>query len=328
MTELKDKLRDYLKEALKFPKEIHLESSSRCNSFCLTCPRDRMQRELGEMNRDIFIKAVNETSVYNMNCILFHLNGEPLFLDIDELVWRINYARDMNPNAKQIIMFTNGSLLDEEKTDKLLNSKLDFILISIDGGNKEDYEKVRRGLDWDVLLKNVQYLVRRKKELNSKLFIQTAIIPQKVNEKSVTEYSRIFNEMGCDGVGGSGVNNIGGLIDADNMKLKETQHDDLGNDNLPCYKIFLDLSVMSDGRVCICSQDVTGALIIGDLKTQTLKEIWQGDVMTDIREKFIYGEKSKIPFCGKCDFMRGWVSFDYWKLSQEDWIEAYANAKN
>ena len=85
---------------------------------------------------------------------------------------------------------------------------------------------------------------------------------------------------------------------------------------------------MSDGRACICSQDITGALIIGDLKTQSLKEIWQGKTMTDIREKFIYGKKEKIPFCGKCDFMRGWNAFDYWKLPLEDWQEVYENAKN
>lgn len=319
------KLVDYLTIALEFPKEIHLESSSRCNSFCLTCPRDKMQRELGEMTREIFVKAVTETSKYTMDFIMLHLNGEPLLLNIDELVWRINFAREMNPNTNQINFFTNGSLLTLEIADKLLMSKLDLIMISIDGGNQEDYEKVRRGLSWKTLIRNVYNLVQRKKELNSKLFIQTAIVPQIANKNSVRSYFAIFNTLGVDHVGGSGVNNIGGLIDSDNMRLI-TQHHDIKAFNSPCWKIFLDLSIMSDGRACVCAQDVIGAVPIGDLKIQTLKEIWQGKIMSDIREKFIYGKKNEIQFCDKCDYMLGCVTPDWWKVSDEEWKEAYSIA--
>ncbi len=322
-----EELTQYLTQALKFPKEIHLESSSRCNAHCLTCPRDKMQRSLGEMNRELFVKAVNETSNYEMDFIMLHLNGEPLLLDIDELVWRINYTRETNPKCKQINFFTNGSLLTEEVTNKLLKSKLDLIMISVDGGNQEDYEKIRRGLSWKTLIKNVYYLVQRKKQLNSNLFIQTAIIPQVANQHSVGTYFAVFKTLGVDHVGGSGVNNIGGLIDADNMRLNG-QHYDLSALPKPCWKIFLDLSIASDGRALVCAQDVVGALPIGDLKTQTLKEIWQGKVMSEVREKFIYGKKNEIPFCDKCDYMLGCVTPDWWKVSQDEWKEAYEKSKN
>lgn len=322
-----EELTNYLKSALIFPKEIHLESSSRCNSSCITCPRDKMQRQLGEMSREIFVKAVNETANYDMDYIMLHLNGEPLLLDIDELVWRINYARDTNPKCKQINFFTNGSLLTPEIADKLLLSKLDLIMISIDGGNQEDYEKIRKGLSWKTLTNNVYNLVQRKRELKSKLFIQTAIIPQVANQNSVRTYFSIFSAMGVDHVAGSGVNNIGGLIDADNMKLS-AQRNDVKAINLPCFKIFLDLDICSDGRALICSQDVVGALPIGDLNNQTLQEIWQGPVISEIRKKFISGRKQEIPFCGKCDFMTGFVYPEWWNISQEEWLSAYEAAVN
>lgn len=318
---------NYLKQALDFPKELHLESSSQCNAFCLTCPRDKMQRSVGELSRELFIKAVTETSTHEMDYIMLHLNGEPLYLGIDELVWRINCARDLNPRTKQINFFTNGSLLDDDKIDKILTSKLDLIMISIDGGTKEDYEKIRRGLSWDILLKNVQRLVKRKRELNSKCIIQTAIIPQKDNASSVQRYFTLFTGIGVDNVGGSGVNNIGGLIDSKDMRLAE-QHVDTAMLNHPCFKIFLDLSIMSDGRACVCAQDVIGALPIGDLKTQSLKEIWQGTILTKIRENFIYDRKFLVPFCKECDYMEGFVPPDYWKVSLTEWQECYEKAKN
>lgn len=322
-----EELTNYLKSALIFPKEIHLESSSRCNSSCITCPRDKMQRQLGEMSREIFVKAVNETADYDMDYIMLHLNGEPLLLDIDELVWRVNYARDINPRCKQINFFTNGSLLTPEIADKLLLSKLDLIMISIDGGNQEDYEKIRKGLSWKTLTNNVYNLVKRKRELKSNLFIQTAIIPQVANQNSVRTYFSIFSAMGVDHVAGSGVNNIGGLIDADNMKLS-TQRNDVKAINLPCFKIFLDLDICSDGRALICSQDVVGTLPIGDLNNQTLQEIWQGSIISEIRKKFILRRKQEIPFCGKCDFMTGFVYPEWWDISKEEWLLAYEAAVN
>lgn len=317
----------YLKRAMEFPQEIHLESSSRCNCHCLMCPRDKMQRELGELDKELFIKAVEETADYEMDFIMLHLNGEPLLLDIDELIWRINYARECNPKTKQILFFTNGALLDRDKAWAILHSKLDLIMFSIHGGNKEDYEKVMRGLKWETTVENIRYLITVRNKLGSKLIIQTAIIPQEANKGSVKEYFEMFHLLGVDHVAGSGVNNIGGLIDADNMKLT-TQRDDKEAIDLPCWKIFLDLSVMSDGRACVCAQDVVGALPVGDLKTETLKEIWQGKVMSGIREKFIYGKKNEIPFCDKCDYMKGFTYPDFWNVSKEGWIEAYEQSKN
>lgn len=327
MNKLQNDLYNYLVKALEFPKEIHLESSSRCNSKCLTCPRDGMTRPLIEMDRNLFTKAVEETSAYDMDYIMLHLNGEPMFLSIDELVWRINYARKTNPKTNKILFFTNGSFLTEEAIDKLLCSKLDLIMISVDGGNKQDYENIRKGLSWDNLIISIIRLVKRKHELGSNLFIQTAIVPQKNNQNSVKEYFRLFQDIGVDHVAGSGVNNIGGYIDSDNMRLSTQKHT-IKDVTLPCFKIFLDLSIMSDGSACVCAQDVRGDLIIGDLNKQSLKEIWQGNVLLGIRDAFVLGNKINIPFCSKCDFMAGFVSPDFWNIQLSEWIEVYENVKN
>ena len=92
------KLKEYLTKALAFPAEIHLESNSGCNARCVMCPRDGMERYQGDMSRELFIKAIDECGEHpEMTYIHFHMSGEPLLLDIDELCWRINYAREKNP---------------------------------------------------------------------------------------------------------------------------------------------------------------------------------------------------------------------------------------
>lgn len=319
-------LEKHLIEALTFPKEVHLESSSFCNSRCVMCPRDKMQREIGFLDAKLFDKAVKETVGYELDYLHLHLNGEPMFLEITELVRRINFARDINPQIKQVCMFTNGSLLTPECADALLRSKLDVIMISVNAGCKEDYEKIMRGLKWDVLMGNIQYLVRRKKELKSSLWIQTGIIPTTENVKSVRLYFKIFGEMGVSHVGGGGINNIGGLIDAKSKRLS-TQYTK-GDINAPCSRLFLDLGIMSDGRACVCSQDVTGALPVGDLRKETIKEIWQGKKMAVLRHMFVWDRKKEIPFCGECDYMEGCVTPSYWRAPLNQWRKVYEKAKS
>ena len=55
-----------------------------------------------------------------------------------------------------ISMTTNGLLLDKEMTQRILQSRLDSLSISIDAGTKETYKEVRGG-DFDKLVKNVEY---------------------------------------------------------------------------------------------------------------------------------------------------------------------------
>ena len=328
---MKNKLKNYLKRALRFPQEIHLESHSGCNSSCTICPRQDMTRYQGDMARELFLKAVRETKGKQLKYIHFHLNGEPMLMDIDELCWRINFAREMNPieNEKgepKLCFFTNGSLLTEYRADMVLDSELDIIVISIDGGNKQDYEKIRLGLNFEIVIDNVRNLVEKRNKSGKKLWIQTAIIPQRDNQNSISEYFRLFGKEICvDDCGGSGVQNIGGLIkNADELILKDQYMG--GNINAPCWRVFLDLSICADGKAVTCCQDVRAMGVIGDLNEETVEEIWHGERMTQIRDNFVYGRKSVIPFCKDCDYMRSFVAPDFWKVNSQDFREAYKKA--
>lgn len=294
------------------PLELHFESSGRCNARCLTCPRDTIERPLGEMPREIFVKGIDEVAVagWQLDYLFLHLNGEPLLLPVGELVWRLDYARRKLPSCKELVMFTNASLMTKEITDKLLKSELNVIVFSVDGGNKESYERVRRGLSWDTTIANIEYFMEARAKTGLKIRTQTAFIPQRANADSLKEYYEVFKKLGIDSITGSGVNNIGGLIAADSMLLPQQYME--GSLTSPCWKLWLDMSIMWDGRVCVCCQDVAGLCIIGDLKTQNIKDIWQGEIMQEIRRKHRARKQSEVPFCSKCDYMRGFDQLPDW----------------
>lgn len=309
---------DWWNELHYSPIGARLESSSRCNANCIHCPREGITRPLGEMPQNIFIKCVDGLAQCPrpIHYLFLHLNGEPLLLDIDELVWRINYAKEKLPHT-MITFFTNAQLLTAEISAKLICSKLDKLSFSFDGGTKEDYEAIRKGLSWEVVLENITTFCRMNKRLGSNRHIQTQsiLLPQKGNLTSIDAYFARFKEIGIDDVGGSGVNNIGGLIDAASIKT-DLQYNK-GNPNTPCWRAFTEINVMSDGRVCACCQDVHGRVIHGDVNIDSILNIWHGESATKLREEFLMRKHPNLSpefeCCNRCDFMVSfWSPYEWW----------------
>jgi radical SAM protein with 4Fe4S-binding SPASM domain len=53
--------------------------------------------------------------------------------------------------------------------------------------------------------------------------------------------------------------------------------------NLPCWQLFTEGHIMSDGSVTACGADVTGKWVMGDLKTQTFMDIWHSKEFMQLR---------------------------------------------
>jgi len=62
---------------------------------------------------------------------------------------------------------TNGMLLTRENCRKIMDTLPDWINISVDSANKQKFEAIRKGADFDILVKNIALLMsfRRKASL-------------------------------------------------------------------------------------------------------------------------------------------------------------------
>jgi radical SAM protein with 4Fe4S-binding SPASM domain len=63
------------------------------------------------------------------------------------------------------------------------------------------------------------------------------------------------------------------------------------------------MTVLCDGRVVTCCMDYNGAQVLGDLNSQTVKEIWNGPVLSSVRKKIGKREYSEFPTCMDCDWV-------------------------
>uniref|UniRef100_A0A6M3L1Q5 Putative radical SAM superfamily protein n=1 Tax=viral metagenome TaxID=1070528 RepID=A0A6M3L1Q5_9ZZZZ len=303
-------LTEYITAKMIRPDEVHLESSSRCNADCIMCPREGMKRFKGEMSKAIFLKVVDGLQESPPVILHFHLNGEPMMMKTAELVSRMNHAKEKLPGTR-MLFFTNASLLDEEATLRLLDSALNEICFSFDGGTKEDYEAIRRGLSFDKVFANIEHFQKENIKRGKKIRTHAFIVPQQRNATSIDRFHALFNSLAIDDVGGSGVQNIGGRIDAESLKVKNLQYNK-GSIKAPCWRVFQDIDVMADGKVPVCCQDVHGDFILADAKKQNILDIWRGNALNDVRVMHLLGKQSELPFCKGCDFMIGFVAPEWW----------------
>jgi MoaA/NifB/PqqE/SkfB family radical SAM enzyme len=69
-----------------------------------------------------------------------------------------------------------------------------------------------------------------------------------------------------------------------------------------CLLPFSDLNIKPDGTVSLCCCDVFGKNDFGNVKDQSILEIFHGEKFKEIR-KMIYPSRSNVAFCKYCDFI-------------------------
>lgn len=139
--------------------KLYIEATSRCNLNCKMCFRQSWINEpQWDMSREVFEKTLKSIGeLPNLQTVMFAGMGEPLVHnDICKMVSEVKQA------GKTAVILTNAFLLDERMTDMLLNYGLDKLWISVDGFDRESYEKIQRGAMFDSLCKNISYFTKKR----------------------------------------------------------------------------------------------------------------------------------------------------------------------
>ena len=161
------------------PLCIDLELASICDLACPHCFREYLATPDKVMNNDFAEKIISDAVKNNIPSIKFNWRGEPLLNS--NLGKLIKFAK--NKGILETIINTNATTLTEKKGIELINSGLDYMIYSFDGGTKETYEKLRPGRfrknKFEKVIQNIKNFSELKKNLNAK-FPYTKIIYSKM----------------------------------------------------------------------------------------------------------------------------------------------------
>lgn len=304
------KSRGFLKTAQRFfrkwlyfkrglPTYINIEITNRCNLSCPYCAasRDLMNDQWHDMSFDVFKKVIDDITRVPRYFPTLQLafRGEPLLNnDICKIT---KYATD---KGLFISISTNGLLLNKEINKGLIQSSLDYLTVSLDGTKKDTYESMRRGGDFNFLIKNIEDLVRQKKELNSqKPLLELQYVITKRNENEIQDFFRLAKAMKVDNIRfktykltclGRNEDSIGDLKEylPKNNKysryiIKEGKIIPKANQRTCSW--FSDCLIYADGNVGICCEDYNKKYIVGNVLQDSFWSVWNSASFTDLRKK-------------------------------------------
>ena len=224
-----------------------------------------------------------------------HGFGEPL---LDPLLpERIKLAKACG--IQQTYIVTNASLLFPETARSLINAGLDAMKVSFYGTDEASYNATMGRLDFKVALQNIQDFMRIRKELkksNPKLILQ--YLPQENNGSKIEEFQSLWRSLPDkkrgDCLNISSLDNFGGGKSYNTVGEKIVS---------VCFYPWSALSVLWDGKAVTCCVDYNGAQGVGDVNIQSIREIWNGPVLSTIRKNFGKLDYSGFPTCQCCDWV-------------------------
>jgi radical SAM protein with 4Fe4S-binding SPASM domain len=269
-----------------FPS-ISVETIDACNARCIMCSIHSRPRRFGQMDWNLYTKIVDEISTFDQSDLLLNNYGEPLLDPL--IIHRIRYAKQKG--IKQVHFFSNGMLLTEEISRELIESGLDGIYISINALYPETYAHIMKGLSLDRVNENINKLIQLRSKYNSnRPFVKVNFIEMADNESETQAFVNYWSSR-VDFVNVAPLNN----------RVKSLSRYPYRYHRRHACNLWRSLFVFANGDVTICCEDVFGKEIIGNLKENSVQEIWTGKRMQEIRKLHLEGKWDEIPLCRTCD---------------------------
>jgi radical SAM protein with 4Fe4S-binding SPASM domain len=285
-----------------FPTRINIEPTNKCNLRCNMCPRKDLTRPVGEMDMELFEKLAQEISRHPPAEVRLHKDGEPLLAP--HIFDFIGAMKAIAPSTL-LNMDTNALLLDEEKAEKLLDSRLDVLLFSINAATAETYKQVRGSSKFDRVVANIERFLQMRKERG---YVLPAVKVQLIVMAETRNEIGLFKEQW----GSHDVDVL--LIPAINWgghrpEVKSLM--EMPSRRYPCTFLFNSFSINWDGKVSFCNVDFDHLGVIGDLHEQTIEEIWSSPAFERYRTLHKQGRWDEIDLCRDCN---------YWAYTRNIWL--------
>lgn len=296
------------------PYTISIEPTWLCNLRCPECPTGSgmIKRENENMDLRLYRKFIDEIKTTTLHLFLY-FQGEP-FMSRD-IFGMIKYASDRKIFT---IISTNGQFLDNEMNQKIIQSGLNRLIISVDGADQETYEKYRAGGDLNRILegtKNLTELKKAGKKRTPEIIFQFLVFRN--NETQISSIKKLGRISGANRIWIKSAQ----IIHPD--KIKETIpinpeysryfFDEEGKIKIKsrlknkCRRLWRTCVITTDGHVLPCCFDKEGKYIMGKLQDTKLSEIWHGQKYFKFRTE-ILNNRREIDICRNCtEGLRGYI---------------------
>ncbi len=285
---------------------ISVEPTNYCNLACKECPvgLDLLRREKGNIPIDLYKKIVDELAPYLSNIIIY-FQGEP-FIN-SHIYEMISYA-----SRKKVysIISTNGHYFTPKNINKILESRLSKLIISIDGTTQEVYEDYRVKGSLNVVIEGTKRIVAQKRKLQKKrpLIVWQFLVTAK-NEHQIEDAKILARQLGVDKISFKSAQiydfeNGNPLIPKNSKysrykKLENGKYKIKSKLRNQCWRMWAHPVVTVSGDVLPCCFDKDAKYKMGNIKNSSFVDIWHSEKYTNFRKQ-IFTNRRQIEMCKNC----------------------------
>lgn len=291
---------------LGLPVFVSIEPTTSCNLRCPQCPSGlrEFSRPTGMLQNNLFEKIILQLEKH-VHSLTFYFQGEP-YLNPDFLKM-VAFA-----SSRKIytITSTNAHYLTQENAKQTVLSKLDKLIISVDGITQDVYEQYRIGGRLDKVLEGTKEILRQKKILKSNTpHVVWQFVVFKPNEGQIEAVKKLGRELGVDEV-----------------KIKTAQIYDFeqGHELIPdterysryrkntqgayeiknkllnqCWRMWQGCVITWDGKIVPCCFDKDATYKLGNLASESFDTVWFSPAYTQFRQSILKSRK-QIDICTNC----------------------------
>ena len=191
-------LDDMYKLMEKRPDTTSIAYDSSCNLKCITCRDDFCIAKDEELDKVLnYTNYIKKELIPHTKFLVMAGNGEVFY----SKAYKELYMDESCKNIKWIRLLSNGMLFNEANWNEFIKGKTAQIMltVSIDAATRETYEKVRRGGNFDVLRKNMEFASKLRKDGNLSYF-RINFVVQSENYKEMIDFVEWGVELGVDEV--------------------------------------------------------------------------------------------------------------------------------
>jgi radical SAM protein with 4Fe4S-binding SPASM domain len=272
--------------------QLHFETVGACDARCVFCCYDSEEnRKLPKrpMPMPLFQKIIDDAAtIPQIEQVAFAGLAEPL-MD-PHIAERIAYTKKARPNWRTE-MYTNGARLTPERFEAIKVAGLDILVISLNATSPEQHEKIM-GLKgkYDLVCAHADYAIAHKGSMTH-IDVRAVVTGDTFTEADAATFLR---RWGVTSLGG-----YGKLISERNWAGANRTVVPF-DPNSCCSRALEQISVHRDGRVNRCCYDPLSKYSFGDLKTQTIREIYNSEKYVDFRLMHHENRVGEDAFCAGC----------------------------
>jgi radical SAM protein with 4Fe4S-binding SPASM domain len=323
------------------PEFFQLGLTNKCNLSCAMCPAHSSSSLWAgdgiSINPLLLEKSLESLRFYATNIKRVFMNeyGEPfLYPEIFNVIKEIH---QICPHAK-ISLGSNGTLFSKDLIQKIIDSSLTEIAISLDAGSEKTYNKIRIGADFQEVRTGIKrFLESRKKAGKIKPEIHTNFVLMHSNIQDLPDYVRLAVNLGVDHI--QTINPFG-IFTGDIGECLYSMPGERGIPRIENYRTIIEeaeliaqkagipfslppfypsgpgtdcrgrgrtrVYISPSGDVYHCCimaakgpEKGSAIAAFGNLRDHSLQEIWESEQYTHFREAFFRGDIPH-PFCEYC----------------------------